>query len=180
MILHVQTFWKAIIAWFSTTNNIIPLHCDAAALELISFDPNSTTLSQLHHSGCLRLFLNSQMLIRDKLATFPELYIYLYSFRFTDYSVYMFTSIPNSAEVVLFFSTEKRQHMPRYKAMTNRFKSILPKWFLCAKPSWKKKCSFQILLLLRGSAVSVFTVKIPKWKEEGILTKGPFKACSCT
>ena len=31
MILHVQTFWKAIIAWFSTTNNIIPLHCSIRA-----------------------------------------------------------------------------------------------------------------------------------------------------
>ena len=155
MILHVQTFWKAIIAWFST-NNIIPLASYCAWAHLFRRRPKfNNPLSPLAHA--LRLFLNSQMLIRDKLATFPSSTSTVSALLTVLCCLYVCcTSIPFYWCGCCFFNG-KTQTQGCFSSMTNRFKSILPKWFLCVVWS-SKKCSFQIasillLLLLRGSAV---------------------------
>ena len=89
-----KLFGKQLLHGFLPPTTSSPsLWCCSIRAHLIRPKFNNPLLAS--HSGCLRLFLNSQMLIRDKLATFPELYIYLYSFRFTDYSVYCICSLPS-------------------------------------------------------------------------------------
>ena len=154
-----KLFGKQLLHGFPPTTSSPLLHQCSLSSHLFRRRPKfNNPLSPLAHA--LRLFLNSQMLIRDKLATFPSststvsalltvlccLYVCCMYFH-SDYHHWCGCCFFNG----------KTQTQGCFSSMTNRFKSILPKWFLCVVWS-SKKCSFQIasillLLLLRGSAV---------------------------
>ena len=173
-----KLFGKQLLHGFPPTTSSPLLH---SAAHLFPRRPKfNNPLSPLAHA--LRLFLNSQMLIRDKLATFPSSTSTVSALLTVLCCLYVCcTSIPTTTtDVDAVFSTEKRKHKAALALWQIVSKAFCLNGFYVWQEQSSKKMFFSNLFCYCCYFVGVlFRVEL-EMERRGILTKEPFKAWQCT
>ena len=178
-----KLFGKQLLHGFPPTTSSPLLHT-AAWAHLFRRRPKfNNPLSPLAHA--LRLFLNSQMLIRDKLATFPSSTSTVSALLTMLCCLYVCTSIPTTTLMLeLFFSTEKRKHMPCLLAALALWQIVSKAFCLNGFYVWYgalKNVLFKSHLFCYCCYfVGVLFIVELEMERRGVLTKGPFKAWQST